>query len=320
MKKTVLITGGNGFIGKRLTEALLHKGYKVKILTRRKPKKQPVNPDVTIVQADYQNVDSLHQAMQGCSQVYHLAAAIFSFKLADFYQANAQVTHNMVKAANLSEGLEHFIYMSSLAASGFSTDAHHPRTEIDEPSPISDYGITKLEGEKAVRTLRPEIAWTIVRAPIVYGGRESGVSKIAAWVKRGLMINTSGNGLFSVVYVEDLVKALVLIPTLPQAKQEVFFICEVQDYTWPDFISKMAKAMGVRKPFMPKAPVWVLHLAAKIYSTVAYLTGTEPALNYDKVKEAVINGHWTCSGAKWRTLSNQQFTPLEEGLQQSFKK
>ena len=79
MKKTVLVTGGNGFIGKRLTDALLQAGYKVRVVSRHAPKKQPVHPDVSIVQADYQNVDSLRKAMQGCSMVYHLAAAIFGF-------------------------------------------------------------------------------------------------------------------------------------------------------------------------------------------------------------------------------------------------
>ena len=207
MKQTVLITGGNGFIGKRLTDLLLQEGYKVRILSRYLPKKQPVNPDVSVVQVDYQNIDSLIHAMLDCVMVYHLAAAIFGFKYEDFEQANAQATRNLVQAANATPTIKRFIYMSSLAASGFAADTQHPRLETDQPHPISDYGITKLEGEKAVSSLRPDINWTIMRAPIVYGGSESGVSKIATWVKRGLMINTSGNGLFSFVYVQDLVKA-----------------------------------------------------------------------------------------------------------------
>ena len=162
--------------------------------------------------------------------------------------------------------------------------------------------------------------WTVIRAPIVYGGSESGVSKIAAWVKRGLMVNTSGNGLFSFVYVGDLVAALAAIPTTKGTENQIFFVCEVHDYSWTDFIEKMAKSMGVRKPFMPQAPGWMLHVAAAVYSLAAYLTGAQPALNYDKIKEAMIPGHWICSGAKWRTLTGQQFTPLEEGLKKSFTK
>lgn len=320
MKKTVLLTGGNGFIGKRLTDALLQAGYQVRVVSRHAPQTQPVNPDVSIVQADYQDVNSLRQVMKGCSMVYHLAAAIFGFQYADFEKANTRATQNMVAAANDTPGLERFIYMSSLAASGYAAQADKPRLETDTPAPISDYGITKLGGEKALQQLKPSIIWTIFRAPIVYGGSDSGVSKIASWVKRGLMVNTSGNGLFSFVYVDDLVKALAHIPTLDGTENEIFFVCEEQDYPWPDFIHKMAKAMGVRNPFMPKAPAWMLHVAAAIYSLVARLTGTQPALNYDKIKEAMIDGHWTCSGSKWRALSGQKFTPLEEGLTKSFQK
>ncbi|MBR3632347.1 MAG: NAD-dependent epimerase/dehydratase family protein [Elusimicrobiaceae bacterium] len=320
MKKIALVTGGNGFIGKRLTDALLQEGYKVRILSRRLPKKQPVNPDVSVIQADYQNIAALQQSMQGCSVVYHLAAAIFGFNYEDFKSANAIATQNLVQAANATPEVERFIYMSSLAASGFATQTNSPRVETDEPHPISDYGITKLEGEKAVKTLREGINWTILRAPIVYGGSESGVSKIATWVKRGLMVNTSGNALFSFVHVDDLVEALIQVLTLPGTEKETFFVCEEKDYPWTEFIEQMAQAMGVRTPFMPQAPQWMLHLAGGVYMLIARLTGTQPALNYDKVKEAVVPGHWICSAAKWRALSGQHFTPLKEGLQKSFTK
>lgn len=320
MKPLALVTGGNGFIGRRLTDSLLQAGYRVRVVSRRLPKKQPVNPDVSVVQANYQDLASLCKAMEGCQVVYHLAAAIFGFKYEDFEQANTLATQHMVEAANATPGVERFVYMSSLAASGFATDADHPRVETDEPHPISDYGITKLAGEKALLSLQPAIKWTICRAPIVYGGAESGVSKIASWVKRGFMVNTSGNGLFSFVYVADLVEALTDVLSTPGTENQIFFICEEKTYTWSDFISKMAHAMGVRKPFMPQAPNWLLKVAAFCYSTIARITGTQPALNYDKIKEAQIPGHWICSGQKWQQLSGQQFTSLEEGLARSYHK
>ena len=318
MKKTVLITGGNGFIGRRLTDVLLQEGYHVRIVSRREPQNKPVNPNVTVVKADYQDCTSLQRAMEGCSMVYHLAAAIFGYSYEDFAKANARATENVVHAANLTPDLERFIYVSSLAASGYAPDAAQPRTEAMEPKPVSDYGITKLAGEKAVQTLKPSVKWTIVRPPIVYGKNDSGVSKIAAWVKRGLMVNTSGKGLFSFVYVDDLVRALTDIPKTEGTEGQVFFICEEKNYPWPQFIEKMAKAMGVKKPFMPNAPVWMLKLAAAVYSIGARLTGAQPALNYDKVKEAIVPGHWICSSEKWRSLTGQQFTPLDEGLKKSF--
>lgn len=318
MKKTVLITGGKGFIGRRLTDTLLAEGYRVRVLSRRAAKTQPANPDVSIVQGDYNEVESLKKAMQGCQAVCHLAAAIFGFNYKDFEKANITATQNVVEAVNQTPEITALVHISSLAASGFAADKNAPRTEEMTPAPVSDYGITKLGGEEAVKNLRPGVKWTIIRPPIVYGKNDSGVSKIAAWVKKGLMVNTSDNGYFSFVHVDDLVTAVAAALRMPQTDKQTYFICEDAVYSWDYFITEMAHAMGVKKPFMPSAPVWMMRAAAFVYECAAKLSGTEPALNYDKVKEAVIPGHWICTSKKWTALTGQKFTPLAEGLKKSF--
>ena len=318
MKNTILITGGNGFIGRALTDKLLQQGFNVRIVTRRTPKEQPANPAVTLVKADYNNPASLAQALQGCVGVFHLAAAIFGFNRADFEKANVTATRNLVEAVNKTPEIKTFVHVSSLAASGFAPDTEHPRTEEMTPAPVSDYGITKWGGEQVVHTLRPGVKWTIIRPPIVYGKNDSGVSKIALWVRRGLMVNTSGNGYFSFVHVDDLVQALWLAYSREDTDKETFFVTEEKIYSWDYFISKMARAMNCSKPFMPRAPKWLMRAAAWTYELAAKISGTQPALNYDKVTEATVPGHWICSGKKWQTLTGQQFTPLAEGLKKSF--
>ena len=319
MKNTLLITGGNGFIGHALTDKLLQEGFNVRIVTRRTPREQPANPAVTLVQANYDDVNSLKQAMDGCVGVFHLAAAIFAFNRKDFEKANVLHTKNVVEAVNQMPQITTFVHVSSLAASGFASDVKTPRTENMTPAPVSDYGRTKLGGEEAVKTLRPGVKWTIIRPPIVYGKNDSGVSKIALWVKRGIMVNTSGNGMFSFVHVDDLVSALWQAYERQDTNKETYFIAEPNMYSWDYFITEMARAMKCSKPFMPNAPKWLMKAAAFGYETCARLTGTLPALNYDKVTEATIPGHWICSGEKWVKLTGQQFTPLKEGLAKSFE-
>ena len=317
-KPTIVITGGNGFIGRALTDKLLLEGYAVRVITRRKPKQQPANPSVTLVQADYNDVASLQKAMQDCEGLFDLAGTLFGFNYQDFEKGNVTAIQNVVAAANKTQTLQTFVHVSSLAASGYAKKLRRPRIEKDAPLPVSDYGRTKLLGEKAIRQLNQRIKRTVIRPPIVYGKNDSGVSKIATWVKRGLMVNTSGNGYFSFVYVGDLVEALWQAYIRPDTNRETYFVAEPTIYTWDYFITEMANAMHVRKPFMPKAPVWTMHVAAWIYELCAKLTGTQPALNYDKVAEAVIAGHWICSSEKWRKLTDQKFTPLKKGLEQSF--
>ena len=132
------------------------------------------------------------------------------------------------------------------------------------------------------------------------------------------MVNTSGNGYFSFVHVDDLVLALWQAFVRPDSAGETYFITEDAVYSWDYFITEMARAMHCRKPFMPSAPEWLLRVAAWVYEMAARVTGARPALNYDKVTEAVIPGHWICSGKKWQTLTGQKFTPLAEGLKKSF--
>ena len=319
MKQTLVITGGNGFIGHILTDRLLQEGFSVRILTRRAPRRQPANPAVTLEQVNYDDLSSLRKALSGSVGVFHLAAAIFGFNRKDFETANVIHTQNVVQAVNQTPEIKTFVHVSSLAASGFAPDIKHPRTEDMAPAPVSDYGITKLGGEQAVRLLRPGVKWTIIRPPIVYGKNDSGVSKIAAWVKRGLMINTSGNGYFSFVHVDDLIEALWQAYIRPETSAGTYFVSEPEIYSWDYFITQMAKAMHRRKPFMPSAPKWLMRVAAFSYETVARLTGAQPALNYDKVAEASIPGHWICSNKKWVELTHQQFTPLCEGLKKSFR-
>ena len=319
MKPTVVITGGNGFIGRALTDLLLQEGYAIRILTRKQPKQQPTNPAVTLSPVDYYSVDSIQQAINGAEGVFSLAGTLFGFTYNDFELGNVTALQNVVAAVNKTPSIHTFVQVSSLAASGFAKDVEHPRTETMPAHPVSDYGRTKLEGEKAIKKLREDVKWTIIRPPIVYGKNDSGVSKIASWVKRGLMVNTSGNGYFSFVYVGDLIRALYEAYVRADVNHETFFVSEPASYSWDYFITQMAQAMHVRKPFMPKAPVWMMRLAARLYECCAKLTGAQPALNYDKVAEAIIPGHWICSNQKWCKLTGQQFTTLKKGLEQSFQ-
>ena len=104
----------------------------------------------------------------------------------------------------------------------------------------------------------------------------------------------------------------------PETNRQTYFVAEPHVYKWDYFIAQMAKAMHVRKPYMPAAPVWLMRTAAFGYELVARISGITPALNYDKVAEAIIPGHWICSSDKWIALTGQKFTPLKKGLEQSF--
>ena len=314
-----VITGGSGFVGKRLAEALAEKGWKVVIFSRHE--KPQTASGIKTVKVNYYNVEDLAKNLEGADIIFHLAAVLFANNTKEFEKGNALLTANLVKAALLSKTVKHIVYQSSLAAAGPSKNTENLIDETCPCAPVSDYGRTKLLGEEEIKKLPPQISYTILRAPTVYGGAEAGVAKISAWVKRGLMVDPSKKDMyFSFVHVRDLVQSLILAATAEGAKNETFFISENAIYTWEDFINKLAFTMGVKKPLVLNLPPVLLKCAGFFYTVIAKITHTVPALNYDKVAEALAPGHWACSPKKWITLTSQNFLSLDDGLKETYKK
>jgi nucleoside-diphosphate-sugar epimerase len=316
--KTVAITGGTGFIGSALARALLARGYKVRIFTRKLPGRRLDGAEYSVV--SFNDTESLRSAAEGADFIVHMAALLFSRTHAGFERANIYGTANLVKAAgSLSKHPEKLIYISSLAAGGPSPSAAEPRNETMPESPVSHYGRTKLDGEKEIRKLSDTIRFTILRPPIVYGKNEFAVSKIAQWVRKGFMINAgASDGAFSFVYVEDLIAAVITALENPATDGQTYYICENRAYPWRGFIELLAKAMKVRMPYMLDLPKYLLGALGLIYEVVSWLGGAEPVFNRDKAREGAA-GNWTASSAKWeRDTGWKAWTPLEEGIKKTF--
>lgn len=314
--KTVAITGGTGFIGTALARLLLARGYGVRIFTRRIPEKRIEGAQYSEVSFDSR--DSLKKACEGADYVVHMAAVLFSRSRAGFEKVNIGGTANLVAAiSSLPKPPEKLVYVSSLAAGGPSP-AGAPRTEATPDAPVSEYGRTKLGGESEAMRLPPFVRRTILRPPIVYGRNEYAVSKIAAWVKKGFMVNAGAAGSFNFVYVEDLAAAVITALENPATDGNVYYVCENRAYPWKDFIAMLASAMGVKMPFMVNLPAPLLGLLGLVYELVSLLGGAEPVFNRDKAKEGAAP-NWTASSSKWEQDTGQKaWTPLAEGIKKTF--
>lgn len=130
--KTILVTGGTGYVGGRLIPLLLERGYRVRAVARslEKLKNRPwaLLPNVELVAADLLDPDSLGKAAAGCAVAYYLVHSMLS-RPKNFEDADRKAAANMARAAE-DAGLERIIYLGGLGDAG--TDlSHHLRSRAE---------------------------------------------------------------------------------------------------------------------------------------------------------------------------------------------
>ena len=315
MAKTVLITGGTGFIGGAAAARFLSDGWNVRILTRRNPFELK-NSGAEFVRADYSDPASLSKAVSGCSAVVHLAGALFAWSREEFDKANAAVTANLAAVCAESKP-EVFVHVSSLAAGGPVPAGQNRRDETMPDAPVSNYGASKLSGEKELSRLHPETRRVIFRPPIVYGKGDPATATLARWVKRGLMV-CPPEAFFSFIYVEDFARCLGLALSNPAIAGKTYYVCEEKTYSWTQFIRSVAEACGRRPPLLLRLRPFEMKAAGWIYQRAARLAGDSPLFNDDKAREACA-GDWTANPSRWMKDSGQsEWTPLCQGVKKTF--
>lgn len=154
MKKRVIVTGGAGFIGSHLVDALVARRYVVRVLDSLiSGKEERVNYPALFQKVDVQNMLRLIQEFNGADTVFHLAALPrVQYSLAHpltTFAVNERGTQNVLVAAH-EAGVRRVVFASS--SSVYGNQALMPLGEWMRPSPISPYGTHKLNGENLCRT------------------------------------------------------------------------------------------------------------------------------------------------------------------------
>jgi UDP-glucose 4-epimerase len=224
----ILVTGGAGFIGSHLVDALLADGERVTVLddfsTGRRDNLDAAaaRGDVRIVDGSILDAAAVDAAMAGVDRVYHLAVACVRSSLGaplDNHDVNATGTIRILDAARRS-GVARFVYCSSSEVYGTTSSA--PLSELATPCrPITVYGAAKLAGElytlAYVRTYGLPAA--VVRPFNAYGAREPDQGTRAEVIPRftirilnGLppVIFGDGSQGRDFTHVSDTVRGLVL--------------------------------------------------------------------------------------------------------------
>jgi UDP-glucose 4-epimerase len=213
----VLVTGGAGFIGSHVVDALRAAGHEAVIFDRRPSPHHPAR-QVRWVRGDILDAAALRRAAAGCDAIWHLAAAAdVNEVLADPARAeelNARGTLNVLEAARAA-GVERVLYASTIWV--YSEVERGPADETTPlPPPRHVYTATKLAGELYCRAYEDlyGLPCTILRFGIPYGPRARSAGVVAAFVRRALdgeVLRIQGDGRQHrrFVYVEDLAEGAV---------------------------------------------------------------------------------------------------------------
>jgi predicted dehydrogenase/nucleoside-diphosphate-sugar epimerase len=263
----ILVTGATGFLGRALVARLLKSGESIRILARRAVPALEGNPRVHVVRGDLGDPEAVERAIQGVELVYHVGAGMRGGTEA-FESATVWGTKNVV-AACLRHGIKRLVYVSSLSV---LDHAGHPRdVPVTESSPVEahpelrgSYSQTKLIAENVVLDAirNRNLPAVILRPGQIFGpGSEktapSGVIALGGrWIVMG-----SGSSRLNLVYIEDVVDALVLAATGQNVCGQIFHLVDADTLTQREYIKAVGRrgSSGPRVSYVPKT---VLYLAA----------------------------------------------------------
>ena len=183
----VLVTGGGGFIGSHLVQALLEDGHEVRVLdnfaTGRRENLLDLDSSFDLIEGDIQSYERVHNAALGCEVVLHLAAMpSVPRSIQDPLTSNASNvigTLNVLLAAR-DNSVRRVIFASSSSVYGASEEL--PKRESQIPLPISPYAVAKLAGEGYCRSFHAVYGLETValRYFNVFGPRQDPLSQYAA--------------------------------------------------------------------------------------------------------------------------------------------
>ena len=295
----VLVTGGTGFIGSHLVDALIEHGVRPRVLVRPTSDVARLARDqadkVELVRGALEDHDSLRQAVSQVDTVFHLAAVTKAHTEEAYLGANAEGTQRLVRAMRAAQPRpRRLVYLSSLAAAGPARDGR-PVEPRDQPHPITAYGRSKLVGERACFAASDAFEVLILRAPVVYGPREKDFFLLFRLAARGVLPLPAGpESVLQLVHVADLVRALLCAATMPAARG-IYHVAESRSYAWSEIAACLSRAVG-RSVRTVRVPRLLVQLAATVSEGGAAALGRATIFNREKVKELLAPG-WLCETA-----------------------
>ncbi len=265
--KNILISGATGFIGQRLVRAI---NANIKVLAREK------QPDYETVICNLESQVIPNNSLNEIDTVFHLAAFAHDIgnatKSKNIYQKiNVDATISLAKLAVKSD-VKSFIFVSSVKAGGRPTFSFCA-SEKDQGDPEDIYGKTKREAELQLLKISKESGMhvSIIRPSLVYGPFVKGnLKSMMLGIKKGWFppLPKTGNKK-SMIHVDDLVRAMLLLVDDNRANREIFIATDGIRYSSHDIYNVMCSLLG--KPSSKwRVPKFVFDIVSLVNPRIKY--------------------------------------------------
>ncbi len=308
------VTGATGFIGRALALRLAASGTQVLALVRDSAKagELAATPGIELVRGNLRDPALLRDLTGRAGIVYHLAGLTSAHSRSEFMAVNAELMGVLAAAAARAPTPPKLIMVSSLSVAGPRTAAL-PAREDDAPAPVNSYGASKLLGEELLRREGAGVRWSIVRPSWVYGPGDRATLGLFRLAARGFFPSLCGGCMqISMLHVDDLVEALVLVGDSAAADGRIYYISDGVVHT----IAQLGDALlaaggGGRAVYIPGFLFRFLGMAGE---SAGWFARRPPLLGWDRASEALQPG-WVCDDTLIRDeLGYRSRVSLERGV------
>jgi nucleoside-diphosphate-sugar epimerase len=315
MAETVLVTGSTGFTGSHLCRRLLNEGYCVRGLARRAERGSELRGlGVEVVVGDLRDPGSLGRATTGVDVVYHIAAL---FREADvsreeLWRTNVEGTENILESS-LRAGVRRFVHCSTVGVHGdIQTPPANEETEYD---PGDDYQESKAEGERLALRFQAQgrLPVVVFRPAGIYGPGDTRFLKLFRAIRNRVFVMIgSGEVLYQMVYIDDVVDGILRCGTMEQAAGNVYILTGDRPVTLNRLVGMIADAVGVEPPRL-HFPVGPIYAAGHLCELACSPLGIRPPLYRRRVDFFRKNRAFSIEKAR-AELGFRPQVGLQEGL------
>jgi uncharacterized protein YbjT (DUF2867 family) len=290
----VFVTGGTGFVGRAVVQALRAEGHSVRCLVRRGSERDLRGfGAIERVEGDVLAPASVAAAISGCDTVVHLVGIIREFpsRGVTFERVHIDGTINVLDAA-IAAGVRRFVHMSALGTRAGARARYHQ---------------TKWAAEEAVRG--SALAWTVFRPSIIYGRGDGFVSLLAGMIRRLPVVPVIGDGRerLQPVTVDAVADAMARTVERSATEKQIFEVGGPDVVSMIELTDLIGAALGRPRVRRAHVPIGVMRVMARLFHRVPSFPITPDQL-------LMLEENNTCDARSFFTTFGLTPMPLATGL------